>query len=355
MRNDFLLAAVLPLLAFCLLACQPSPASQASPSEPSLKELQRTAAAYMALPQFVGPDFVEQLLGHPLRLHRYDRTEQHLYFSFDSMQHAPRDVLPKVCLNVDSIDLARQEEGRQKLGRFRVAGKHLLFFRTHLHNLRLDRRRRLEVPFPDATYTLTLPELRAFLQDEVVYGGLTMVDKNELVDGTPVILANHSALVAKAREPSLQRLVEQLVDSAAGPEQQAQQLLDFVTQQIAYSEADAQSGELLKRANEVLLSREADCSGKVILYASLLQQIGLPHLLLYQDGHISVGVGGNFSTANGQHFTYEGQAYHLAETTYEGFRIGETSLAPAPLRYIQRVGRDTPLRNWATGDSLSFF
>jgi hypothetical protein len=81
----------------------------------------------------------------------------------------------------------------------------------------------------------------------------------------------------------------------------------------------------MKTPIKTLLSREGDCSEKTITYSSLLEQAGIPHVLIYMEGHIAVGVEGNFSSRNGYSFTLpNGKTYHYAETTCEGFQIGRS-------------------------------
>jgi len=80
----------------------------------------------------------------------------------------------------------------------------------------------------------------------------------------------------------------------------AQRLLDFVTEELDYDPSDAISGiEVLKRPNEVLMTKSSDCSGKVILYASLLEQTNIDYRLVYFDGHIAVAVEGEYGNRNG--------------------------------------------------------
>ena len=83
---------------------------------------------------------------------------------------------------------------------------------------------------------------------------------------------------------------------------------------------------MLKKPNEVLMTRGSDCSGKVILYSSLLEQTEVDHRLIYADGHITVAVEGNYGDWNNMNFNIGDKVYSIAETTAKGFIIGSSRL-----------------------------
>lgn len=87
---------------------------------------------------------------------------------------------------------------------------------------------------------------------------------------------------------------------------------------------EATSGyETIKRPDEILFTRNSDCSGKTILYASLLQQIDCKWCILYYDRHVCIGVAGKFQPENPAKISLDGETYYIAEITAPGTRIGE--------------------------------
>jgi hypothetical protein len=158
--------------------------------------------------------------------------------------------------------------------------------------------------------------------------------------GLPIVFSNHGAFVARPNEPSLQRFVGELLkDAPDNREQKVQRLLDFVSSEIEYNWTEAIGQyETLKRPTEVLMSRNGDCSNKTILLASLLEQISEEYLLFYSPRHITVGVKqGNFPNENGLFYTWEGQTWLIAESTFPGFQIGKTPINDDKIKQAEYV------------------
>jgi hypothetical protein len=150
-------------------------------------------------------------------------------------------------------------------------------------------------------------------------------------------------MVGKPNEPSLQRLVKELLkDVPDNRESKIQRLLDFVTNEIEYNYTEALGGgETLKRPNEILATRNGDCSNKTILLASLLEQINEDYILLYCPKHITVAVPqGDFPNENKMDFEWERKNWLIAETTLPGFQVGKTIVKDfikiTPVNFVQR-------------------
>ena len=160
-------------------------------------------------------------------------------------------------------------------------------------------------------------------------------------DEPQFVFANHGIMVAKPGEPSLDRLVDELLkDVPNDRNSRIQRLVDFVSRDIEYSFVEASSGETLKRASETLMTRSGDCSNKTILLASLLEQIGEEYLLIYVPQHITVIVPqGDFPDDNKLDFTWNQKNWLIAETTLPGFQIGKTKVADSlrltHINYVQ--------------------
>ena len=73
-------------------------------------------------------------------------------------------------------------------------------------------------------------------------------------------------------------------------------------------------------AFETLIAGGGDCEDTVILAASLLRPLGYDLLLLNPQGHLALGVSGQFS---GTHYQYEDRRYFYSETTGRGWKIGD--------------------------------
>jgi hypothetical protein len=160
-------------------------------------------------------------------------------------------------------------------------------------------------------------------------------------DEPQYVFANHGIMVARAGEPSLKRLSEELLkDTSDNREARIQRLVDFVANEIEYSFAEALGGqETLKRPNETLMTRSGDCSNKSILLASLLEQIGEEYILLYCPQHITVAVPqGAFVNDNKLDFTWNQKSWVIAETTVAGFQVGKSKLTdPDRLNSVEYV------------------
>ncbi|MCL7384581.1 MAG: hypothetical protein LZ174_09870 [Thaumarchaeota archaeon] len=84
---------------------------------------------------------------------------------------------------------------------------------------------------------------------------------------------------------------------------------------------------------ETLIEGGGDCEDTSILYATLLKIIGYNVVLVSPPGHMMVGVAEyhDYPLAGGWYVEFNGVRYYLAETTGEGWRIGE---APEEFRGV---------------------
>jgi len=154
-----------------------------------------------------------------------------------------------------------------------------------------------------------------------------------------------------------------LTSSCGTKEEMSQKLLDFVTKDIKYDfDAHEEGVEQLKRPDEVLMTKKSDCSGKAILYASLLEQIGVDYRLIYFKGHISLAIEGDFKDNNSLSFSIGGKTFTMAEVTAKGFIIGDSILATPDgkllrikdMLYFQKPGLGSKIYDAKTGKPLQF-
>lgn len=318
---------------------EPEPLDQ---SNIGTDEVQLTVESMIDDSGFTGDDFVEQLTGVKTTCVLSEvGPGKYKYFTLKAEDFDSQADLIAKNLTTDplAIEWGRTDEGGFevtptsgpiKLGPLRYHGKGEYFFRIPNEAFpTFDPSKKLSYDYEGVTYDITLAELSNYLGNHnTINGYLSIINDQHIVDGIVQreIVSNHVPLIAKPGEPSLLRLVRKLTKGSVRSEAKAQQLLRFVNTQIRYSEDDANSEvEKLQRPNEVLMTGEADCSGKVILYASLLEQAGIDYLVVYMEGHIAIAVKGNFPDHNGMSFSYNGTTYHLVETTVkDGFHIGST-------------------------------
>jgi len=294
-------------------------------------EVRRTAVMMLDYKTFSGDEFRRQLLGNG-RLERYVQVNDEAFFTYP--QADPRefdDFITKYFYDRTKIEFGKKENGEIKLGDYKapISPRYGEFFRTHMGNIRIEPRQTLNFPFSTANYTLTLEEMRNYANNSQTYGGKLITQAPTRSNRPTMIFANHGIMVAKPDEPSLKRLIDQLLKDV-GPDREAriQRLVDFVSNEIEYSYTEAVgSRETLKRASETLMTRTGDCSNKTILLASLLEQIGEEYILLYCPQHITVAVPqGNYSNGNKLDFKWNDKPWVIAETTLPGFQVGVTKV-----------------------------
>lgn len=315
----------------------------ADPKEVLAAEIKESAVLLLAQPTFSGDEFRTQLLGKG-RLEKYAWREKMAYFTFPETQEEEfQQFLSKYFIDAGKIEFGKLVDGRVVLDSYKLtpgpgASR---FFKTSTDNFKLDTAQSLTFPFQGVDYSLSLEELRNLSNNSLLYGGKLITQAPERRDQPLIVFANHAIMVSKPEEPTLKRLTDALLKDV-GPDREAriQRLVDFVSNQIDYSFTEAVgSRETLKRPNETLMTRSADCSNKTILLASLLEQINEEYILLYCPQHITVAVPqGNFANDNKLDFTWNQRQWLIAETTAPGFQVGKSLVVdPARLTHVNYV------------------
>lgn len=274
------------------------------------EDYQLHAANMVAQPRFSGDSMLYKMTGADAELERFYVDTKKIIFS--CLYAKLDDVLSKLAIHKDSVKVNRPvaEESDPDA---RVS------FEMNVNNFKIDTSKLIETKYNNATYKITIPQMVGFVtMKSNLQGGAFAVTP----DGHTMI--SHGVAVAVKGEPSMSDLVKQLTDKTKSTEANAQKLLDFVTNEIEYSDAEANSGgETIKRPDEVLFTRNSDCSGKTILYASLLQQLNCKWCILYYDRHVCIGVAGNYKPADAAKIILDSTTYYVAEITAPGALIGE--------------------------------
>lgn len=351
-------AASLPVLSSC------GERSRNGASPQNSDDISHAILMYMAQPFFSGEHMERQLTGVDVKLQQLDlrTTPPMVYWTSPYIEGEPATAAAaahaRLTHRPENIEYADSVAGRLRFPdgtSIRHSREHGYLFRFPASDFRVEPSAKVSREFRDGvTYDITAAELVQYLRNESVRGGTLRIDLGRLTRGRPEQMYNHDAFVAKAGEPSLKRLVHSLTKDADNREASIQCLCDFVTREIKYSQTEATFDvEVLKRPNETLLSGESDCSGKTILLASLLEQIGERYVyLIWNDptneraNHIALAVAqGEFPTRNNvSTVALRGDAvpYILIEATADSFQIGISRLTAGDtmrsLSHIQRPG-----------------
>lgn len=300
--------------------------------------MKNAIVSYMSQPEYTNSDFTQQVTGTTAELEIYDMDENMLYFSAVKTDFDKIVTLGKLTENPEKVEFGMEANGKSILGAYSLKGLHRYFFRFPKNDFNADSTREVTIDFGKLKYSVSVKELSDFANNRSIYGG--NLDSNI---GGNIYLANHGAFVSRKNEPSLKRLTSQITGSESGKEKISQLLLEFVYDNMKYSNYEAGARyEILKRPNEVLMTGRSDCSGLTILYASLLEQYDINYILVYYKGHICAAVEGSFPHVNGLNIQYDNKKYTLAETTLKGFLIGVTPLDKSytleDITFVQKPG-----------------
>ncbi len=323
-------------------------------TEDPYAKMQMEAVNLIAQPTFSGDYMFYKLTSARAVLERYYVDTKQLYFTCDTADFNASN-LDKFVINRDSVTRAKEENGVLVLEDKRYNDPGRAFFKMSVSNFKIDSNRVIETKYEnDIKYRITLPQILDFtyLRSALGGGAIALTENN-------THFMNHGSVVAKTGEPSLKDLVAQLTKDILTQEQKAQKLLDFVTKQIEYNKDEAESGyETIKRPDEVLFTKNSDCSGKTILYASLLQQLNIKWCLFYFEKHVCVGVAGNFTGNNQLKFKLKNTDYYLAEITDPNAIIGYDSwqgeMNEGNLEYYQVSETGSDIFDYQTNKPLDF-
>jgi hypothetical protein len=309
------------------------------------EDYQLHAANMIAQPKYSGDSMLYKLTGAEATLERFYVDTKKIIFS--CQYNKLDEVLNKLAIHKDSVTVNRPLEEK-------LAPTASVTFEMFTRNLKIDISKFILTQYQGAVYRITLPQIIDFVtMKSNLRGGAFAITPNKEV------MISHGVAVSKKGEPSLTDLVRQLTQLNQPTEVKAQQLLSFVANQIEYNEEEAVSGtETIKRPDEILFTRNSDCSGKTILYASLLQQINCKWCILYYDRHVCIGVAGNFKPMNTASVELKGVTYYIAETTAPNAVVGENvwgdKMIPSAVKFYQ-IPEDGPeVMDYISGEPLAF-
>jgi hypothetical protein len=327
-----------------------------------------TILSLLAQPAFSGTEFAKQALDSPARLELLATDTGQVYFSLPSSAVKEKDLSASVQRTVGFIEdfsqvmLAKAEGKDWQIDGLSVprSPERGAVFVTPMANIRFPLGKVFRFPYKRAAYSLNTDELKAYWENSVIYGGMINADTRMYYDTLgEESMPNRGAFVAKPGEPSLKRLASELTGKATDA-QKIQRLTDFVAREIEedYSEA-SQAGDVLKRPCDVLMTRKASRGNKVVLLASLLEQVGSDYLLVYSPRRVWVAVPQKlFPATNKLALDWEGKRWTLIDVSQPDFRIGETKLTDPPalkdLMFVQRPRKPEVIVDRVAGQALGF-
>ncbi len=289
-------------------------------------QAQQTAIHYLYLPALISDTF-SRVMWHPAIDFRGLDTKENLLYFIAKKELAKPDMLKMLTIDSTQIEYAPCESGMCEFGGMKGNIDGYYAFRIPCSNLQVDTTKLFKYKYNSTTLDMSFKDLMKELDDSVYYNTGKTIDLTHYF-GREIYASNIGAYVSKkGKDNVIKKLADRITEGLKSNEEKAQSLLQFVTTNISYSYEDLwYETEVAKRAHEVLLSGDGDCSGKTTLYASLLEQCDIPYCLLYYKNHVNVGVQGTYPEENGYTQTVENKKYAVAETTVENFIIGKTKI-----------------------------
>jgi hypothetical protein len=341
-----------------------APCVPADPKKQANEAIRVSLMTLLAYPKQAGPYIEPQLLGKA-RLELYRFEDKELYFYLPPSDSSGEKLAQAICrLAVDKsrVEVAKEVQGTFVFDNYSFSRTPLkaAFLRVPLDNLRVDSEAPLRFAFEGAVYAPTVEELHNFMSIASLFDGPLEAIPDSQSYGQP-ILYNAGAVVAKAGEPSLQRLVNDLTKEIAASdpsarEKKIQRLADLISREIAPNPEEGEFN-IVKRANESLMTGKADYRNRAVLLGSMLEQIGEDYIFVYSRDYLAVAVKqGRFPAMNEHQIKWEDANWQLIDLTSPGFRIGQDvpKNRPPATKYVQRPRQNNIIINQDTGRPLNF-
>ncbi|MCB9032611.1 MAG: transglutaminase family protein [Chitinophagales bacterium] len=345
MFNKFL---AIVFVCLSIIACK-----QEKTKQYSHYEYQMEAAAIMRQPKFYGDSIVSNLLGVNFQVLKVDYPNNAFYFSCSRKDF--NTIAQKAFLHKDSIDFGDESGDYIWYGNLYILKEDKYLCRTSISNLNIDTAKLITSKFSNnIIYKINLAQIVTSIDMEnQLRGGIFCITEDDNY------IVNHSPPVIVKGEPTISKLAQAITKNKITFEDKVQALLDFVSYDIDYNfEEGYGNKEVIKRPCEILLTKNSDCSGKAILFASLLQQIDADWCFLYYPKHITVGVVGNFKTKHPITVNLKGKTYFIAETTDPMSIIGDekfkSQLKKENIIYYQLPQKSDEIFNYKTKKPLPF-
>lgn len=343
------------------------PDASVEPASSTPPHWMRSFATQLAQPRFAGREYLAALIGDTrLRLERYELSTHTLYFSAEDATSI-FETIHALAVNDDAVRFARTSSGDLLVSDSRplridnlvYRGMGRLSFAISVADLGITPETLLTFRTNDFDFDPSVQDVLNINERRNWYGGRRMFSYN----GREYV--NQTALVVR-HDPTLARLAENINFGAQSEEERIQRLLDFVTA-IPYDEDDQfLTTTLLQNPYHTLALNVGDCGNKVILFASLLEQIDADFRLVYTGdseglNHIFVAIAGDFDDSSGLSYldSETGANYFFADTVTGGFQIGlselETQfLGPGRTILVQSMATNGRIMDILRGSAVAF-
>ena len=337
----------------CLIICIALTSCESEDEQVPLDKNQETAFFYLYNQTLISDTFSRILYKAPIDFRAVDREKQLLYFVFDTSLNK-EEMVSKIAKDTSLVEFAPCKSGPCNFGGLEGSIDGIYALRIPMSNLNADS-------------TLHFPMELKTMKDSLSYNAVTqLMDSNLYYSGEPfweingTACANLGVLVMKKNTTTpIYRFAQRIKGRAQKKEDVIQKVLDVVANEIEYSYADFwYKTEIFQRAHEVLISGYADCSGKTVLMASLLEQLDIPYQILYYKQHVNIAISGKFSGANKLHCDIKGKTYYLAECTCPNFKIGRTKLQGEilpQLSYYQNPRKSIDIYDYVTHEKKKLY
>ncbi|MBL7764463.1 MAG: transglutaminase domain-containing protein [Chitinophagaceae bacterium] len=293
----------------------------------SLTPAQETAIHYLYQSSLLTDTFSRVLWQVPVDFRGIDIAHDSLYFIFKITEDRAR-ILNRVALDTTKVEFANCPSGDCQFGGLQGRIDGYAAFRMRTDNLKVDTQQVLHCLLKKDSLSLRFNDFMQEMDTNICYHTPKYLDLSAAMQTKSYSISIGSFISRKGKDRVIRKLVDSLCKGLTTVEDKAQILLDYVTNNIAYSYEDFwYDTEITKRAHEVLYSGEADCSGMSTLLASLYEEAGVPYCLLYFKNHMNIGVAGKFVPVNRYTVDIKGKTWYFAETTTPGFVIGQTRLS----------------------------
>jgi len=163
--------------------------------------------------RFAGEESNRQIFGRG-RVVKYNAFKKEAYFTFpETPAEEFEQFKSKYFADPKKLEFGDEKDGTVELGKYTLtrSPEAFHFFRTPLDNVRIDTKQNLNFQYASANYTASLDELRNLSNNSALYGGRMIAKAPDRRDQPTFIFANHGIMVAKPEEPTLKRLVDQLL------------------------------------------------------------------------------------------------------------------------------------------------
>ena len=314
---------------------------------------QETALHYLINNSLITDTFSRVLYQHEIDFLVSDIKNDMLYFIFDKTLDKQKAIM-QFARDTGLVEFAPCESGPCNFGGMEGNLDDIYAVRIPTDNLKVDTLKKIPFLTKKLQDSMTIPEIGYALKDDLYYGG-----KEYFVLGQYHFKNIGATIMKKQPSSKIYDVAQKIKGSETKKEKIIQKVLDVVANEIDYSYADLwYRTEILQHAHDVLLAGIADCSGKTVLMASLLEQLDIPYVLLYYDKHVNIGVQGDFPNNNGYEVPIENENFTVAETTCPNFVMGETLLEEnviPKLAYYQMPKKDGQIYDYLTEKKMKLY